>query len=251
MLTVYEEIKKLQSEVKELEKEYEEKKKVLEEKSEQFKEEYLFQDLHGASEYQYGPTIEGALGLSIGGKYINDFDFACNFYQKYNYVREYVKMMESSNDSRVTDPFAETIENINILGKYIYNDSLNLSNNHREKDFESKEPIRDFAEYEYPISLYTGTPVAYMIAIVAMRLEKVDFQELYALKLECDNRYNHIKEVKEQINNYKIEVGLALIKGSEKKAEQVFNTVVKPGIDKGIKLLIKKLTLDDDQNNEE
>lgn len=241
MLSLYEQIKQLEKELKEIEKEYLEKEEELTKKEEEFTNHHLFGDLRSASEYQYGPTIEGYLSLSVEGKYLRDPEFAYAFYQKYAYAYKYASELDSLD---------ENLGSINILGKFIYEDAKEYSPKYYRVNSEDKEPIRPFKEYEYPFSLYTGTPGEYAMAIVALRLAKVNFQELYNLKCECDNRLDYIHEVRKQIAEYKVEVGTAIAKGAAAKTEQAINTIVKPNIDRGIKFLIKKFAQSNNENQE-
>lgn len=243
MLSVYEQIKVLEKKLNELEKEYQEKENELSTKEEKFASHGLFADFRGASDYQHGFSIEGFLSLERDGRYLKDPEFAYTFYQRYAHACEYANELNSLDES---------IENINILGQKLFEYDNALSESRGKIIPEDKKALRPFKAYEYPFSLYTGTPGVYAVAIAALKLARVkeEFQELYTLKCECDNRKEHIMEIKKQVNDYKFEVARAIATGAAAKTEQVVNTVVKPAVDCGIKFLIKKFTQPNDENQE-
>lgn len=241
MKKTFEEIKNIQQEVKELENEYNEKNLKLKEKKILINQSPIFDDL------EMFCCLEAELGIpSIS---VDNYDRARNFYNAFAFVWKYL------NDfNNIIEP---TPENIYSFGQYLFNDTNGLFSEEELKTIRRgiNELNPEPDHHESGFYILTSEHPVYKIAAICLRLENLGFRSTYELEKECICQLVNIEVLKRQIRDYKIEVGETLIKSGVMKAEQTVNTVVlptidtviKPGIKKGIKMLSRKIKKD---NNE-
>lgn len=249
MAILFEELKNLQKRVRELEEEYQEKEDKLKERQEMIRQNDIFSDLEVF--YAAKGNLESELGFHSAS--YDTYDRARSFYEVFSFVWKYL-----SDSNNIIEP---NDVNIHAFGEYLFDDVNKLFTP------EELDKVRcgsyflndDLENINHDFYQYTWVHPVYKIAAICLRLESLGFTETYDLECRQASKLAEIEELKKQIRDYKIMVGMTIAKGSIAKTEQTVNTmvlptinnVVKPGINKGIKLLIKKLALDDDQNNEE
>lgn len=239
MASIFENLRKVQQEVKELEKEYDEKHTELQERKEKIRQSEIYNDLEAF--YMYRGDLAYDLGILTTS---DDYDRSHTFYEEFSFLWKY---LESSNN--LIEP---TDENIYSFGQYIFNDPNGLFSEEELKKVRcGKTYLNEYSEgLEYHFYTSCWEHPVYKIAAICLRLEQIGFRTAYELEKECICKLVNIETLKKQILDYKLEIGNAIVKGSARKAEQTINTVVKPGISKGIKLLTKKFNELTDNNEE-
>lgn len=230
MAILFNELKNLQKEVNRLQEEYKENSEKLKERQEMIRQNDIFSDLEVY--YAAKGNLESELGFQSAS--YDNYDRARSFYEIYSFVWKYL-----SDNSNTIEP---SDANIHAFGEYLFNDTNNLFT------AEELDQVRcgtyvlddDLEKIDHDFYQYTWVHPVYKIASICLRLESLGFTETYELECNQARKAADIEELKKQIRDYKVMIGMTIAKGSIAKTEQAVDTVVLPTINNVVKPGISK-----------